>query len=88
MTGSRKFFNSSAGVQRGFCGNCGTPLTYEADRYQSEIHLYVCTLNEPENFKATAHVYNAERVSWFECDNELPRYSGSSSNSDSVEDKA
>jgi hypothetical protein len=28
--GERKKFHSSNFVERGFCGNCGTPLTYEA----------------------------------------------------------
>ena len=29
--GSRKIYESSPGVRRGFCEDCGTPLTYEAD---------------------------------------------------------
>ncbi|MGE7369969.1 GFA family protein [Neorhizobium sp. NPDC001467] len=28
--GAPKYFQSSNHVRRGFCGNCGTPLTYEA----------------------------------------------------------
>lgn len=28
--GTRKLFRSSNHVERGFCGDCGTPLTYEA----------------------------------------------------------
>ena len=31
--GRRQIFESSPGVRRGFCGRCGTPITYEADSY-------------------------------------------------------
>ena len=39
ITGSRKFYESSPGVHRGFCADCGTPLTYEASWCEEEIHL-------------------------------------------------
>jgi len=35
--GQRKLFRSSNHVSRGFCGDCGTPLTYEADGYEPSI---------------------------------------------------
>jgi hypothetical protein len=35
--GERKRFRSSNHVSRGFCAECGTPLTYEADGYEPSI---------------------------------------------------
>ena len=74
--GERSFFESSPGVRRGFCADCGTPMTYEADRCPDEVHLYVSTLNNPGEFPAQVHVFFAERISWMEVVDDLPRYEG------------
>ena len=34
-------FASSPGVHRGFCSHCGSTLTYEGERWPTEIHLHV-----------------------------------------------
>lgn len=41
---------SSAGVWRGFCRRCGTPLTYRARRFPGEVHIHLGTLDEPQRF--------------------------------------
>ena len=74
--GERTFFQSSPGVQRGFCADCGTPLTYESDRCPEEVHLYVSTLDEPGAYRPQVHVFVAERIPWMELADELPRYAG------------
>lgn len=77
--GERSFYASSPGVRRGFCAACGTPLTYEAERYPGEIHLYLSTLDETQRYEPQFHVYFAERVPWFEVVDDLPRYLTTSS---------
>ena len=72
--GNRQFFISSPGVRRGFCSNCGTPLSYEAEKFPDETHLYLCTLDEPGKFVPTFHVFYKERVPWFEISDDLPRH--------------
>ena len=42
--GTPRYFNSSPGVRRGFCENCGSPLTYENEQMVGEIHLYAVSL--------------------------------------------
>lgn len=74
--GERKFFESSPGVRRGFCADCGTPMTYEADRCPEEVHLYVSTLDEPGAYRPQLHVFFAERISWMDLNDDLPRYQG------------
>ena len=74
LSGERSIHESSPGVRRGFCATCGTPLSYEADRAGGEIHLYLCTLDNPDDFPASGHVHHAERVAWFEIHDALPRY--------------
>lgn len=77
LTGERKRYASSPGVSRSFCGDCGTPLAYEADRWPDEIHIYISTLDAPQDFPPTAHVYTAEQIPWLHLDDGLKRYPGS-----------
>ena len=74
--GERKFYESSPGVRRGFCADCGTPMTYEADRCPEEVHLYVSTLDEPGAYQPQLHVFFAERIPWMDLNDDLPRYQG------------
>lgn len=67
-------FNSSPGVTRRFCGRCGTPLTYEAERYPDEVHLYVATMNDPGAFSPGRHVFVEERIGWMHLADGLPQY--------------
>ncbi len=74
--GARQFYASSPGVRRGFCEKCGTPVSYDADKYPNEIHLYVGTFDEPERFAPTFHVFYAEHINWFDTADDLPRHPG------------
>lgn len=74
--GERKFYQSSPGVQRGFCADCGTPMTYEADRCPEEVHLYISTIDNPDKLVPQLHVFFAERIAWMELADDLPRYEG------------
>ncbi len=65
---------SSPGVTRSFCGTCGTPLTYAAERWPGEVHVYVCTLDRPEAFEPKAHVHVGEQLPWLRLDDGLPRF--------------
>ncbi len=73
---SPKTFNSSPGVTRSFCENCGTPMAFQADRYKGEIHLYAATLRAPEGFKPTFHVHYAKHLPWIKLADGLPRHPG------------
>jgi hypothetical protein len=74
LEGTPQAYNSSPGVTRRFCGRCGTPLTYQADRFPGEVHVYVCTLDDPEAFVPRGHVHVGEKVSWLETADDLPRF--------------
>lgn len=65
---------SSPGVTRRFCPRCGTPISYQAEKYPGEIHLNLGTLDEPEQFEPTAHYHVAEKISWLETADQHPRY--------------
>jgi hypothetical protein len=72
--GSPQVFESSPGVWRSFCGRCGSPLTYRAEKYPGEVHILIGSLDAPEDFAPRAHVFCAERISWFETTDEARRF--------------
>ncbi len=73
-SGSPRRYESSAGVWRSFCPDCGTPLTYEADRFPGEVHINIGTLDAPQDFVPTGHVWVEEQLSWMHIDDGLPRH--------------
>jgi hypothetical protein len=72
--GAPNTYASSPGVSRSFCGACGSPIAYEAERLPDEIHLFHGTLDDPSHLAPAAHVFTEEQVSWFEVHDDLPRY--------------
>jgi hypothetical protein len=72
--GEPRYYHSSPGVRRGFCGACGTPLSYENESRPSDIDLYAMTLDDPTHLRPVSHVFAAEQLPWLEILDELPRY--------------
>ncbi len=71
-------FDSSPGVTRGFCGDCGSPMTFESARWAGEVHIAVGTFDEPGDFPPQAHVYTQERLPWLHLDEHLKSYAKTS----------
>lgn len=67
-------FASSPGVTRRFCGKCGSPMAYEAEKYAHEIHLFAACLEDHSGFRPQGHVFYAERVVWVEPADKLPKF--------------
>jgi hypothetical protein len=75
LKGERKIYHSSPGVERAFCGDCGTTLTWESNpRGQSLIEFHIGTLDEPNALPPSVHVFHGERLRWFDTADGLPRY--------------
>lgn len=72
-----EFASSDGQVKRCFCANCGTHMTYEYDGWPDETHLYAASLIDPADFQPQAHFHYAEKLSWVEIADKLPRYPGS-----------
>lgn len=76
--GTPDLYESSPGVKRGFCGNCGTPMTWQAESVRfSGRHItefYVGTLDEPSVVIPDRHWFESERIEWFDTIDNLPRY--------------
>ncbi len=74
--GVRGRYESSPGVGRGFCNQCGTPLTWEGDGGELGplIEIHIGTLDDPSQFTPKSHLHHDERIAWFDVADDLPRY--------------
>ena len=74
------------GVERAFCGQCGTPLTWEGQSEVPErgmiVEFYISTLDDPNAFTPTNHLWYSDRIAWFDVADALPRYHEFDSTSD------
>ena len=71
-----KTYESSPGVQRHFCSECGSPMGFEAAHYPGGMHLYAASLDTPEIFQPTFHVNYQGKLPWLEMEDELVKYEG------------
>ena len=71
-----KTYESSKGVWRHFCGNCGSPMGFEAEHYPGGMHLYAASLDDPQNFEPTFHVNYEDKLPWLKMQDELKKYLG------------
>lgn len=75
--GAPAVYRSSPTVRRSFCRARGSPLSYESDGYRNEIYLVIGAFDEPDRLPPTAHVHVAQKISWFEFADGLPRFAAS-----------
>ena len=67
--GAPRYFRSSQVVRRGFCGDCGTPLTYEAP---DGIALAIGAFDDPEAVAPTIQYGIESRLSFTDDLHRLP----------------
>ena len=74
----RSIYKSSPEAKRAFCNLCGTPLTWEGKFKGCDIiEFHISTTDDPNSYKPDLHWHHGEKLSWFECLDELPRYKAS-----------
>ncbi len=77
-SGRPAVYHSTPGVDRSFCPRCGAPIAFASEQdFPGETHLYLGTLDDPNAVRATSHVHTAEQLTWFEVQDNLPRYAES-----------
>ncbi|TCL70210.1 GFA family protein [Rhizobium sp. BK251] len=70
--GQRKIFRSSNFVERGFCADCGTPLTYEAP---DGIAIAAGTFDDPSAFPPVVQYGIEAKIDFVDHLHELPGHS-------------
>ena len=56
-------FSSPAGVRRGFCGTCGSSLTFSGGGY-SLVSLTIASLDDPNRLTPVNSVFEKEKLHW------------------------
>ena len=70
--GSPSFFNSSSLASRGFCANCGTPLSFAYDASEW-ISVTLGSLDDPAAMRPELHCGVEAQVPWLDIPDGLPR---------------
>jgi hypothetical protein len=67
-------FESSAGVHRIFCKNCGSPLFSRRPGPPEVLRLRIGTLDTPLQATVQSHIFFDNRAPWFEFHDDAPKY--------------
>lgn len=76
LQGSPATVQSSPGVSRGFCGHCGTPLSYERRDRTDTLDVATATLDDPAACPPDSEIWLHDRLPWESIDGERRGYSG------------
>lgn len=72
--GEPKRYASSDGVERRFCGKCGTHLTYARNEDSSYVDVATATLDDPNAFPPTHHSWLSHNLEWIKFGDGLPAF--------------
>ena len=67
-------FKSTAFGERGFCLDCGAPLTIHVDHQANEIDIAAGSLDDPDAVTPEFHVYVDEAPRWASIEDGLPQF--------------
>src|SRR5258708_2295236 len=65
---------SSSPVTRGFCGKCGTQITYVHADDPKSIELTTASLDHPELMVPTREIWLSEKIAWMPTDSEREHF--------------
>ena len=71
-----KTYHSSPGVERTFCDNCGSPISFRSQNMSGVMHFYAAAMEEPEKFEPKLHVAIEEKLHWLKISDDLPKREG------------
>ena len=76
VSGRMRTYASSARAERGFCGDCGTTLTFASHDLPGEIDVTTASLDDPAGVPPLDHVQFGSRLPWVIPGDGLPRFPG------------
>jgi len=74
LKGALATYESSAGARRGFCANCGTQISFQADYIPGLIDITIGSLDRPELVAPSFHYWDSMRLPWVRLADALPRH--------------
>ena len=71
-----KFYQSSPGGKRGFCGECGSRIVWQAIDPDDDwlTNLSVGSLDDPAAVRLNCHIYVDTQLPWYDVCPGLPRF--------------
>lgn len=74
MSGHLTGYQSSAGVTRGHCADCGTSLTYSHESRAGEIDVTLASFDDAATLVPTAHIWVKDKLPWIKPGDGLPQH--------------
>ena len=72
--GDPETYASSDSGRREFCASCGTQIAFRDTRTRDRVDVNVASLDDPARVEPQYHIWVASQISWFDIDDDLPRY--------------
>ncbi len=69
-------YRSSDHARRAFCPHCGGQLTFWSSTAPGDIDVTLGSLDRPEAFRPSHHIFVSSRLPWLKLREELPEYPG------------
>ncbi|AVP99653.1 GFA family protein [Ahniella affigens] len=70
---SLRWYASSPGAERGFCGHCGSPMLFRSERWPGEVHVARALIQGELGLEPQVHVFVETQVPWLHLADDLPR---------------
>ncbi len=67
-------YQSSAMIERSFCGRCGSKLFFRFAPLADQVWVTLGTLDEDPGVRAESHIFVASKAAWHEITDGLPRH--------------
>jgi hypothetical protein len=74
VAGKTAIYESSPGVEWGFCARCGATLTYRRASRPGLFDVTTATLDDPELFPPAKEIWTGERLSWIRSNPAVPQH--------------
>ena len=71
-----RWYESSPGIRRGFCGRCGSSLFWD-DRRNRQLSIMAGTLDPPSGLETTSHIFVADKGDYYRIADGLPQHPAS-----------
>ena len=68
-----RWYGSSPGIRRGFCGTCGSSLFWD-EAAAARTSIAAGTLDGPTGLRTVGHIYVADSGDYYVIDDGLPRF--------------
>ena len=59
-----RWYESTPGAQRGFCGRCGSTLFFRSQNWPGELHVVRSNFDDPIDREPQVHVFHDTHAPW------------------------